>query len=85
MDSVLGGCTAVEERVSGNADDPYTVVLTRRSTVVGPGSCFKIIIDSWLAIPRFTALFLELDVYQKMCLKESWKYLICMQESNKRI
>ena len=23
----------------------------------------------------------ELDVYQKMCLKESWKYLICMQES----
>ena len=52
MDSVLGGCTAVE--------DPYTVALTRRSTVVGPGSCFKISIDSWLAIPRFTALFLSL-------------------------
>ena len=50
----------MEDRLSGNADDPYTVVLTRRSTVVGPGSCFKIIIDSWLAIPRFTALFLNL-------------------------
>ena len=77
MDSVLGGCTAVE--------DPYTVALTRKSTVVGPGSCFKISIDSWLAIPRFMALFLELVVYQKMCLKEIWRYLICMQESNKRI
>ena len=75
----------MEDRLGGNADDPYTVVLTRRSTVVGPGSCFKIIIDSWLAIPRFMSLFLELSVYQKMCLKQSWKYLICMQESNTRI
>ena len=68
MDSVLGGCTAVEDRVSGNADDPYTVSLTRRSTVVDPGSCFKIIIDSWLAIPRFMALFWKHLKYRRIGL-----------------
>ena len=62
----------MEDRESGNAEDPYAVAVTRRNTI----NCR----ENYRRLARYSKIHYTVSgaIYQQTCLKEGWKYLVHM-------